>query len=266
MSLSQCFSATSEQYSLTKESGAPSITKMAAKMLRINFDKPPQCTDHEKLHPPTQSSRSSIALVTKGSDASTYPKLSSAEEKSHHRRDMKTSCVQICPHETLSFERMKRIAHLPHFKDSGDNIDAFTKSPAPYHLSTMAGTHLCKPHPNDFSSLKSSGFYKYQRGDEGSYDGLMLCVCWTMSLADTRDFAGSISGFQRFLDTLDIRLCQHTKMSDSKIAVRVHRLCDPSRPPRDPVEVYEEGYRGCITEKCKGCHTTSRIYRERKVC
>ena len=186
---------------------------MAPKVLKRVFDKTPQGTDCEMLLPPTESSRSSAKLVT-------YNRPSSAEEKCSHKYDVKISCVQTCPHETPSFERMKRIVHLPYFKYSVEKIEAFTNFPAPNHMSTVAGTHLCKPHPNDFSSHKSNGFYGHQRGYEGIYDSLVLCVYWTVSFADM-DFAGSVSSIQRSLDTLDIHLCEYTRMSGLKIAVKI---------------------------------------------
>ncbi|KAF6237486.1 hypothetical protein HO173_004376 [Letharia columbiana] len=240
--------------------------KMAPTLHRKLFDKTPQRTDDERLPPPTRSSKSSETLVTEGSDTDIYKKPSSAEEKGRNKLDIKTSCVQICPHETLTFERMKRIVHLPYFRYSGDKVDGFTNGFGPYHVSSVVGNHLCKPHPNRFSSLKANSFYKYQRGYEGSYDGLLLCVHWTMSFDDHMDVASSVSDFQRFLDILDIRLCQHTKMSDSRIAAKLYKLCDSSRMARDPVEAYEEGYRGCITERCKECHTTFETYKEGEAC
>lgn len=238
---------------------------MAPTLLKKLFDQHPQHTDYEKLLPTTQSPRNSETLEIESSDTDTYQKLTNAKDKSRNKHDIKTSCVQICPHETLSLERMKRIVHLPYFKYSGDKIDAFTRATGPYHVSE-AGTHLCKPHPNDFSSLKGNSFYKYQRGYDGSYDGLMLFVRWTMNFDDHMDAASSVPGLQRFLDTLDIRLCQHTNMSDSMIAARLFRICNPSHPARDPVKAYEEVLRDRMTERCNRCDTTFKIYKEGKEC
>lgn len=259
------FTKTSEQHSLTKEAGVPSIAGMAPTLLKRLFDKTSQHTDYEKLLPLTPSPRSSETVVTEGSGTDTYYKPSNAKEESRNKHDIKTSCVQICPHEKLSLERMKRIVHLPYFKYSGDKIDGFTNAHRPYHVS-MAGTHLCKPHPTGFSSLRGNSFYKYQQGYGGTYDGLILCVRWTMSFNDHMDIASSVSSLERFLDTLDIRLCQHTYMSDSRIAVRLYRICNPSRSARDPVKAYEEVRRGRMTERCKECHTTFETYKEGKEC
>ena len=239
---------------------------MAPALLRRLFEKSPQRTDYEKLLPPTQSPRSSQTLVTEGPDTSTCKKVSDAETKNRTTYDIKTSFVQICPHETLSYERIKRIVHLPYFKYSGDNIGAFTKAPGLYHASSVAGTHLCKPYPKNFSSLKANGFYKYQQGYEGSYEGLVLCVHWTMSFEDHMDLAGTVSDLQRLLDALNIDLCQHTTMGELWIAKKLYRLCNPSRPAGDPVEAYEALHRSRRTERCRRCHTTFEIYKEGKKC
>ena len=253
------FSATS----LQPQNKFPAQKRMAPTLLRKVFDKSPQRKDSAKLLPQLRSARSSGTLVNEGSGTEKHP---NAEEKNRNKRDIKTSCVQICPHQVLSFERMKRIVHLPYFKYSGDQIDAFTNVPGPYHLSLVGGTHLCKPHPKSFSSLKADSFYKYQQGYEGSYDGLLLYVHWTVIFDNQMGIVGSVSDLQRFLDTLDIYLCQHTKMSDLRIATKLHGFCNPSRQARDPVEAYEEEHRGRQIEGCKRCHTTFETYKEGKAC
>lgn len=235
---------------------------MAPTLFRNLFVKNPQQTDTEKLLAGTKSSRSSEILVTQGSQNDASKESSSANERSHERKDVKASCVQICCHEKLSFERMKRITRLPDFKYSGDKIDAFTKAPSPYHVLSAAGTHRCRPHPNDFSSLEAKSFYKYQSCYEGQYDGLTLCVHWTMNFDDHMAIAGSVSDLQRFLGTLDIRLCEHAKMSDLRIAGKLYRFCNPNGPVQDPVDVYEKLHRGRVIDKCKECHTVFDTYKE----
>ena len=237
---------------------------MAPSLLKKLFDKTSQHTDYEKLPPSSLSSRSSETIVTAGLDTDTYEKPSSAEGKSRNKNDIKTSCVQICPHETLPFKRMKRIVHLPNFKFSRDMVSAFTHIPG--HVSPAAGIVLCKPHPNGFKSLRADSFYRYQRGCAGSYDGLILCVCWMMSFDDHLSIAGSVSDLQSFLDKLDIYLCPHINISDLRIAARLHRLCNPSCPTQDPIEAYEEEYRSRTIEGCKDCHTTFKTYKEGNSC
>lgn len=231
---------------------------MAPTLLKKLSDKISQHTDYKEL---LQSSTSSKILVIEGLDPNTYERPSSAAGKSHNKHESKTSCVRICPHESLSFKRMKRIVYLPWLKFTGDRISAFTHNPS--HMSPVAGIILCKPYPNSFSSLRADSYYKYQRGLAGSYDGLMLCVCWTMSFDDHMSIAGSISDLRTFLDKLDIHLCPHTKMS--RLAANLHRLCNPPSPAQDVV-AYEEEHRSRIIDGCRGCHTTFHTYKEGSTC
>ena len=94
----------------------------------------------------------------------------------------------------------------------------------------------------------------------------MLYVHWTMSFGDHKDIADSVSDLQRFLDTLDIHLCQHTKMSDLRIAAKIYTLCNLSRPAQDPVDTYKEAHRGRIAKGCKRCQTTFERFKEGSVC
>ncbi len=79
---------------------------------------------------------------------------------------------------------------------------------------------------------------------------------------DHKDIADSVSSFQRFLVTSDIRICEHTEMCDLRIVAELYRLCKPIRPARDPVEAYEEVRRGRIINGCRGFHTTFETYKE----
>ena len=131
-------------------------------------------------------------------------------------------------------------------------------------MSPVAGITLCKPYPKSFSSLTADSYYKYQRSFAGNYDGLLLCVCWTMSFDDHMSIAGSVSDLRTFLDKLDIHLCPHTKMSH--LAANLRRLCNPCSLVQDPVFAYGEEHRSRIINACRGCHTTFRTYKEGSTC
>ena len=260
------FVATSEQNFQRKN--LPPVTKMAPAMLRKLFDKSPQHKDSdcEKLLRPGQDPRNSQSLENEASNNGTYKKFSDAEAKDRNKHDIKNSCVQVCPHETLSYERMKRIVNLSCFRYNGRKVGAFTKTPGPHHASSAAGSHLCTPHPRDFGSLQASGFYRYEGDCHGYFDGLMLCVNWTMSFDEHMDLARSVSLLRRFLDGLDIQLCPHTKMDDWRMAAKLHALCQSSPPAKDPVEAYVEAHRGRRMEACEECFTTFETYKDEKGC
>ena len=238
---------------------------MAPALLKKLFKRSSQHTDYDRLLSPSLSARSSETVVTKNLDTGgTSKKPTSAENKDKNEHDIKACSVQICPHETLSFERMKRIVDLPNFKSAArDKIGAFTKAPSLYHVPSSAGNYCCKPYPKGFSSLSAKGYYKYQLDWLGGYDGLVLCVDWSMNLDEHKDFTGSVSVLQRFLNVLDIHLCHHITMGDSTIAEALFRFCNSSRVEGDPVEAYEEAaHRGRRANQCHKCHTTFETYQE----
>ena len=233
---------------------------MAPALLKKIFKRSSQRTDYERLLSPSLNARRSEPVVT--NDTGTSKKPTSAENKDKNKHDIKTCSVQICPHETLSFERMKRIVNLPNFKSGRDKIGAFTNAPGRHHVPSSSGTYRCKPYPKGFSSLKAKGCYKYQRGWEGEYGGLVLYVDWSMNLGQHKDYTGSVSVLQRFLKALDIHLCQHITMSDSTIAGELFRFCNPGSVEMDPVKAYEEAHRGRRAHRCTRCHTTFETYQE----
>lgn len=212
-----------------------------------------------------QSSTSSKILVADGLFTDTHERPSSAEEKRRNNQDSKTSCVQICPHDNLSFERMKRIVRLPNFKFNKTIISAFTKNPS-HHASSVAGIILCKPYPEGFSSLQAKSFYKYHStlAGTGYHDTLILCVHWTMEIDKHNSNTNSVSDFQKFLDKYDVHLCPHMKMSH--LSAKLHRLCNPSSPAEDPVVAYEEEYRSGRIKGCEGCDTAFQAYNRGSTC
>ena len=239
---------------------------MAPAFLKKLFKKSPQHTDHEKLLPPSLGAKSSETVVPKNLDTGTSKKPTSAENKNNNKHDIKTWSVQICPHETLSFERMKRILHLPDFEDGKEKVGAFTKAPDYHHVPSSAGTYRCKPYPKAFSCLKAKGYYKYQRGFERAWVGLVLCVDWSMNLDGHENFTGSRSRLQRVLNVLDIHICPHITMSHSSIATELFRFCNPSGGEGDPVQAYEEAHRTRKTKQCSRCNTVFETYQEGRTC
>lgn len=206
-----------DEISLRIESGAPSVAKMALILLKRMFDKRPQSTKYEKL-------LSNPELQKPGDIRDWRLGCRYLRDESHDKQNTKDRWFQICPHETQSFRRMKRIVHLLSIKYSGDKIDAFTNAAGPHHVLSEAGTHLSKAYPVRFSSLKANSFYEYQQGYEENYDGLLLCIHWTMNFHVHMDIAGSVSDLQIRLDTLDIHGCRHATLGDLRIVAKSYRL------------------------------------------
>ena len=239
---------------------------MAPALLKKLFGRSSKPTDHERLLAPSLSASSSEKVVTKKLDTGTS-ETTSTEDKDKNKHDIKTCSVQICPHEALSFERMKRIVNLPRFKYYGRNrIGAFTQASSHHHVPCSEGTYRCKPYPKDFSSLKAKGSYNYQMCWDGGYAGLVLSVDWSMNLDEHTAFTGSVPQLQNFLNALDIHLCQHITMGTSIIANELFALCNPSRVGGDPVEAYEKAHRAERGHQCMRCPTEFETYQEEEKC
>lgn len=243
---------------------------MAPALLRKLFEKSPQCADHEKLLTSSQSPKTLRKPVPGVSETDTYGKRSRTENDDRNTYDIMTSSIQICPHESLSFERMKRIVRLPNFKYSGDEICAFTNASGHYHVSSEKEMYQCRPCPEVLKSLQANAFYKYQWSRDFRFEGLVLCLDWTMRFDDHMDVTGSVWDLQSFLDTLGIDICQHMRMSDARIASKLYRLCNPDHPDHpvgDPVEAYKkEKLHRRIAYKCAGCNTTYETWKDEESC
>ena len=239
---------------------------MAPALLKKFFKRSSQRTDYDRFRHPSPSAGSSEELITKNLEKDTLQKPTSAENKDSNKNDIESCSVQICPHETLSFERMKRIVHLPDFMYGRDKIGAFTKAPRHHHALCAEGIYRCKPYPKDFGSLKGKGYYTYQRGFGGGYDGLVLYVEWSMHLDELKGFTGSVSELRSLLDVLDIHFCQHVTMGNSSMAEELFEFCNPSAAEGDPVEAYEEARRVRGASRCRRCHTTFETYLEGERC
>lgn len=239
---------------------------MAPALLRKAFEKIRPREYHDKLLPSSRNPKTSRKPVTEGSETGTYRKPPGTESGDRNTYDIMPSSIQICPHETLSFDRVKRIVRLPYFKSSGDDVCAFTNAQGHYHVSSkeQGEIYRCKPCPEVFKRLKAKAYYIYERSVDPHFDGLSLYVDWTMKFDDDMDVAGSLSDFTSFLDTLEIELCQHMRMGDAHVAAKLYRLCN-SGPTGDPVEAYNKMQRRRET-KCPSCSTTYDTYREGKSC
>lgn len=234
---------------------------MAPALLRKLFDKPPPREDHDQLLTSGQSPETSREPVTKVSETGTDREPSSTRNDDRNISDITKCSIQICPHETLSFERMKRILGLPNFKYNRKEICAFTNVSGHYQVLSKEETYQCRPRLEVCRSLKADAFCTYNRNLDGGLRDLIVTIDWTMKLDAHMDVAGSLPDMQRFLDRFHIELCRHMFMSHPKIATKLLRLCNPEAPVEEPVEGYEEMQRR-RAEKCPGCNTTYDVYKD----
>ena len=144
--------------------------------------------------------------------------------------------VRLCPHETLSFKRAQRILALYGQGDPYPTMDAFTPAPELNHSELSGGEfgrrkhpRLCKQDPNGYDVLQATSDYGFE-------NGLILNIRWQLSFKAHPELLKSVECLQQFLDSSDIFLCPHKKLSDEEIAFKTFYSLEP---PTDPVEKFE---------------------------
>ena len=86
-----------------------------------------------------------------------------------------------------------------------------------------------------------------------------------MLFDDHMGIASSFIEFQCFLDALDIYLCQHTRMSDLKIAAKLYKIYsfhNHTGAARDALEAYVGGHCACNVERCAECQSLFKVNEE----
>lgn len=193
-----------------------------------------------------KSNRSSWTLLPDGPRAT--PERGASEETEERRPATSPSAdkyVRLCQHETLSFKRAQRILSLYGQGDLYPTMDAFT-SAAPLNHNELSGgefgrrkhPRLCKPDPNGYDVLQATSDYAFE-------DGLILNIRWQLNFQAHPELLKSAECLQQFLDSCNVLLCPHKKLSDEEIAFKTFYSLEP---PTDPVEKFE-----IASMKIKGC-------------
>ena len=193
-----------------------------------------------------KSNRSSWTLLPEGLRATSEGAPSEdAEERRPATTPSAEHHVRLCPHETLSFKRAQRILSLYGQGDLYPTMDAFTSAPQLNHSELSGGEfgrrkhpRLCKQDPNGYDVLQATSDYGFERG-------LVLNVRWQLSFEAHPELLKSVECFQQFLDSCEIFLCPHKKLSDEEIVFKAFYSLEP---PTDPVEKFE-----IASMKIKGC-------------
>ncbi len=219
------------------------IPKMVLKKILGFFSQP---GENKRVSTLAKSNRSSWTLLSDGSRAPSERGLS---EEADERRPATTpsadNFVRLCPHETLSFKRAQKIFSLYGQGDLYPTMDAFTPAPQLNHSELSGGEfgrrnhpRLCKQDPNGYDVLQATSDYGFEKG-------LVLNIRWQLSLKAHPELLKSVECLQQFLDSCDIFLCPHKKLSDEEIAFKTFYSLIP---PTDPIEKFE-----IASMKIRGC-------------
>lgn len=178
-----------------------------------------------------------------------------------------TGFIQVCPHETLSFDRLITIANLPNLKTNSKKIDALRPDPAQHHRGhdkdTKEPQDSCKPLgykvDSYIGSLKGFGTYSWKR--DIPVPGIVLSFHWEMRCLDpSKVNCNSPTDLREMFEKANIQLCPHKKISDMDIVNIIYTIVNPNGKPADPIDRYlakEVGH------DCGVCGTKIKIYKRK---
>ncbi len=158
--------------------------------------------------------------------------------------------IQICPHETSSYEGLQKKASAFASMSTGDTIDALTLG---YHehngqpdSTSQNARHICVSSP---SSLRGCGTYTSASGKDPSHTpGVMLCFRWELGLLDgVRAQIETAAELQRSLHANGIWLCPHKQISDSDVVNAIYGFLKKPSGRK-------------VTTGCDRCDTDIKIY------
>ncbi|KAL9136121.1 MAG: hypothetical protein Q9175_002672 [Cornicularia normoerica] len=181
------------------------------------------------------------------------PYADSPEEKTHFQ-DQKTSpspsfansCLQICPHQAVSFEDLKEAISSAAIKDTRETIDALTLHCQEHRRQSdpAAGDarNVCVSSPG---FLRGFGTYSYENpGVSGCTPRVVLSFNWDLGCLDgVRGQVETAAELQQFLSADGIWLCPHKRVNDSDIVNAIYGFV--KRPSRREVRT---GCGRCETE------------------
>ena len=135
--------------------------------------------------------------------------------------------LQICPHETLSFEGLRDIANALAISNPGATMDALTlrchEHRSHFDPAAKDSKSVCVSSPG---LLRGFGSYAFEVGkDPFQSRGVLLYFDWNLGLLDgIRAQVEHAAELQRFLGADGIWLCPHKRISDSDIINTVYGL------------------------------------------
>lgn len=158
--------------------------------------------------------------------------------------------LQICPHETLSFEGLQKTANSLATRSTGETIDALTLSCHEHRsqIDTIVNKakHVCTSSPG---LLRGSGTYALECSkDPANTPNIVLSVHWDLGfLSGVRGQVETAAELQEFLGADGIWLCPHKRISDSDVVNAIYGF------------VKKSSGREVITE-CDRCDTETKIH------
>ena len=167
--------------------------------------------------------------------------------------------VQLCPHDTLPFERARRLA---------DFIGCGRRSQShPALLSDHNGEHsagpyrLCKPVPGFPDLIRGEIQYHVLAPEFFNVKGLFVASTWVIDLRHLKELENDKEGFQDLLSQSRIELCAHQKLVDPWAFGEIYQIAISSKGEAQPSARHGGEERPSPPNlTCKQCATKIKIY------
>ncbi|KAK0516487.1 hypothetical protein JMJ35_001090 [Cladonia borealis] len=166
--------------------------------------------------------------------------------------------VQLCPHDTLAFERAQRLA---------DFIGGGRRSHShPALLSDRNGDHsagpyrLCKPVPGFPNLIRGDIQYHVFTPEFFNLKGLFVISTWVINLRHLKELEINKEDFRDLLSQSRIELCAHQKLADPWAFGEIYQMASSSKGEAQPSARFGEEERPTPSNlTCERCHTKIKI-------
>lgn len=166
--------------------------------------------------------------------------------------------VQLCPHDTLRFERARQLAD---FIGRGSRSRSHPALSFGRNGDHSAGPHrLCKPVPGSPNLIRGDILYHSSSPEYPHLRGLFVASTWVINLLDLEELEYNEQGFHDMLSQSRIELCPHQRLVDPGAFGEICKIAFPSQYGAQSSARCggEERPRGSKL-KCGLCATTTRI-------
>ena len=170
--------------------------------------------------------------------------------------------VQLCPHDTLAFERAKRLAD---FMGGGRRSQSH-----PALLSDRNGDHstgpyrLCKPVPGFPNLIRGDIEYHVFTPEFFNLKGLFVISTWVINIRHLKEIGTNKEDFQDLLSRSRIELCAHQKLADPWAFREIYQMANSSNGETQPsARSGGEERLAPSNLTCKQCLTKIKIYDRR---
>lgn len=167
-------------------------------------------------------------------------------------------CVQVCPHERLSFERFRRIQGLLH-KGEEKRLDALSAIPTHHAGTRKVGSfedrYSSSPQCDVYQICKPDTYTSFVQGQAaytGINGGLELLSIWTIDISSRKLSHEAFREIQDLLQQFHVLLCPHRSLHDEAVVTKLVSMAAPEFRDPDPLKRFEKNEQ---LRRCRSCES-----------